>query len=74
MERSNPPITVDGFPQESEYANDVKFMDEEEENLRIILPMATEILKSWNLFVNEDKTDFTRVYLANSGEMDTPSK
>ena len=74
MERPNPPITVDGFPQESEYADDVDFMDEEEENLRTILPMATEVLKSWNLFVNEDKTDFTRVYLANSGETDTSGK
>ena len=36
--------------------------------------MATEILKSQNLFVNEDRTAFTRVYLANSGEMDTSGK
>ena len=74
MGRPNPPITVDGFPLETEYADDVDFMDEEEENLRTILPEATEILKSWNLFVNEDKTDFTRVYLANSREMDTSGK
>jgi hypothetical protein len=49
-------------------------MDEEEENLRMILSMATEIRKSWNLFVNEDKTDSIRVYLANSGETDTSGK
>ena len=72
MGRPNPPISVDGFPQESEYADDVNFMDEEEENVRKILPIATEILKSWNLFNNEDKTDFIRIYLANSGEKDTP--
>ena len=51
-------------------ANDVDFNDEEEENLRTILPSATEILNDWNLFVNEDKTDFTHVYLASSGEKD----
>ena len=71
MVRPNPPITIEGFPLETEYADDVDFMDEDEENLRKILPMATEILKSWNLFVNEEKTDFTRVYLANSREEDT---
>jgi hypothetical protein len=27
------------------------FMDEDEENLSSILPLATEILKSWNLLV-----------------------
>ena len=65
----NPPITTEGFPLETEYANDIDFMDEDE-NLVKILPMATEILMSWNLFVNEDKTDFTRVYLAHSKEKD----
>ena len=65
MGRPNPPITAEGLPLETEYADDVDFMDEDEENLRT-LPMATEILKSWNLFANEDKTDFTHVYLANS--------
>ncbi|KAL5252091.1 hypothetical protein ACHWQZ_G015037 [Mnemiopsis leidyi] len=74
MVRPNPPITIEGFPLETEYADDVDFMDEDEENLRQILPMATEILKSWNLFVNEDKTDFTHVYLAKSGEKDTNGK
>ncbi|KAL5253305.1 hypothetical protein ACHWQZ_G013176 [Mnemiopsis leidyi] len=74
MVRPNPPITIEGFPLETEYADDVDFMDEDEENLRQILPMATEILKSWNLFINEDKTDFTHVYLAKSGEKDTNGK
>ena len=45
--------------------------DEEEDNLRAILPQATAILKEWNLFVNEDKTDFTHVYLARTGEVDS---
>ena len=38
--------------------------------MRTILLLATEILNDWNLFVNEDKTDFTHVYLASSGEKD----
>ena len=28
------------------------------------------MLKDWNLFVNEDKTDFTHVYLAEKGAKD----
>ena len=32
--------------------------------LRKIMSMATEILKSCNIFVNEDKTNFTHVHLA----------
>ena len=36
--------------------------------------MATQILKDWNLFVNEDKTDFTHVYLAKSGQKDQQGK
>ena len=74
MGRPNPPITSLGLPLDSEYADDVDFMDEEEENLKSILPVATEILKSWNLFVNEDKTDFNRVYLARPWEKDTAGK
>ena len=70
IDRPNPPITELGLPLDTEYADDVDFNDEEEENLRTILPLATEILNDWNLFVNEDKTDFTHVYLASSGEKD----
>ena len=32
--------------------------------------MDIEILKDWKLFVNEDETDFTHVYLARSGVKD----
>ena len=74
IDRPNPPITELGLPLDTEYADDVDFNDEEEENLRTLLPMATEILKDWNLFVNEDKTDFTHVYLAKSGEKDEQGK
>ncbi len=74
ISRPNPPISDLGLPLDTEYADDVDFNDEEEENLRAILPQATAILKSWNLFVNEDKTDFTHVYLARTGEKDGDGK
>ena len=71
LDRPIPPITIAGLPLDTEYADDVDFNDEEEDNLRAILPQATAILKKWNLFVNEDKTDFTHVYLASTGEVDS---
>ena len=71
LDRPIPPITIAGLPLDTEYADDVDFNDEEEDNLRAILPQATAILKKWNLFVNEDKTDFTHVYLARTGEVDS---
>ena len=72
--RPNPPITDLGFPLDSEYADDIDFNDEDDENLKHILPMATDVLKSWNLFVNEDKTEFVRVYLADKNERDQDGK
>ena len=60
--RPVPPITIAGLPLDTEYADDVDFNDKEEENLGAILPQATAILEKWNLFVNEDKTDFTHAY------------
>ena len=77
IDRPNP-LTTDrtelGLPQDPEYADDVNFNDEEEGNLKTLLPMAIEILKDWNLFVNEGKTDFTHVYLAKSGVKDEQGK
>ena len=72
--RPNPPITDIGLPLDTEYADDIDFNDEDEENLRTLLPLATEILKEWNLFINEDKTDFIHVYLASKGEKDDRGK
>ena len=64
MNRPHPPIADIGLPLDTEYADDVDFNDEDEENLRALLPIATEVLKDWNLFVKEDKTDFTHLHLA----------
>ncbi|KAL5260789.1 hypothetical protein ACHWQZ_G010818 [Mnemiopsis leidyi] len=74
MNRPNPPITDIGLPLDTEYADDIDFNDEDEENLKALLPIATEVLKDWNLFVNEDKTDFTHVYLAEKGVKDDQGK
>ena len=59
MGRPDPPIRNQGLPHDTEYADDVDLNDEE--NLKRILPVATDVLKRWNLFVNADKTDFTHV-------------
>jgi len=71
LDRPIPPITDIGLPLDSEYADDVDFYDEQEETLRAILPQATSILKEWNLFVNEDKTEFVHVHLASPRDRDS---
>ena len=63
MGRPDPPISNQGLPHDTEYADDVDLNDEV--NLKRILPVATDVLKRWNLFVNEDKTDFTHVKMLN---------
>ena len=70
LDRPIPPISADGMPLDSEYADDVDFNDEDSDNLRAILPQAQEILKKWNLYVNEDKTEFTHIYLATKSDRD----
>ena len=39
-------------------------------DLEELLVAAKDILSDWNLFVNEDKTEFTRFYLADMTEID----
>ena len=67
--RPNPPISILGAPLESEYADDGDFLDDNRESLDILLPLAKDILQQWNLFVNEDKTEFVRVYLADKSDV-----
>ena len=66
--RNNPPIANSGMPEESEYADDVDFLDTDLSKLQSILPVATSVLKQWNLNVNEQKTEFIHVYLANKAD------
>ncbi|XP_019625003.1 PREDICTED: uncharacterized protein LOC109470482 [Branchiostoma belcheri] len=62
--RPNSPVSELGMPLEMEYADDVDYLDEEKAPLERLLPVAARNLKDSNLFVNEGKTEFTHVYLA----------
>ena len=69
MNRPNPPITDIGLPLDSEYADDIDFNDEDEDNLRELLPIATEleVLIDWNLFVNKRQNWFHSCVLSWKG-------
>ena len=62
------PISENSMPLEAEYADDVDFNNEDEQTLRNMLPIVTEVLREWSLYVNEDKTEFTHIYLADPDE------
>lgn len=64
----NPPISKEGMPLESAYSDDCNFMNVEKESLEAILPIAKEVFKEFNLFINTEKTEFTHVFLAPVGE------
>ena len=68
--RPNPPISNLGIPLEWEYADDTDVLDEDLPTLKNLLPTCTTILNEWNLFVNEEKTEFVHVHLANKGDLD----
>ena len=60
-----------GMPHEWEYADDVDYANEDTRKLNAILPTACNILKDWNLIVNESKTDFSHIHLAVSNQPET---
>ncbi len=62
------------MPLESEYADDVDFMDEEEFCLQFILPVANHVLKEWNLNINCSKTEFVHFFLADFKAKDNENK
>ena len=66
--RCVPPISEAGMPEESEYADDVDFFDTDLSKLQSMLPVTNEVLKTWNLNVNETKTEFVHVYVANKND------
>jgi len=68
--RPNPPVSPIGIPLEMEYADDVDFIDEEKDTLKSLLPLAAEQLQDANLFMNQAKTEFTHVFLADTQERD----
>ena len=49
-------------------ADEVDFADEECEPLYSLLQTACTQLRVWNLLVNESKTEFTHIYLADASE------
>ena len=56
------------MPLETEYADDVDFIDEEKEPLDQLLPVTAAQLKAVNLSMNEAKTELTHVYLSETHE------
>ena len=56
------------MPQEWEYADNVDFADKEPDLLESLLQTACTQLRVCNLLVNESKTKFTRIYLADASE------
>ena len=72
--RPNPPVSSLGLPLEMEYADDVDFLHEEKKPLDQLQPVAAEKLKVDNLFMNETKTEFSHVYLAETTETDSNGK
>ena len=65
------PVSDSGLALESGYADDLEALDEIGENLPKFLEIASSILEDWSLFVNESKTVFTRVYLADVDAVDS---
>ena len=64
----NPPISAEGMPLESGYADDLDFFSTERETLEAIFHVAKDTFKDWNLFINELKTEYTHVYVAPKGQ------
>ena len=71
--RPNPPISHLNMPMESEYSDDAEFLDTSKSNIEAIFTISTKILEEWSLFVN-DKSVFTKVYLAEPHEKDEHNK
>ena len=58
------------MPLEMEYADNVDFIDAEKQPLEDLLPTAGVELQDVNMFMNKSKTEFTRVFLADTQEDD----
>ena len=67
--RPNPPIADNHMPLESGYSDDVEHMDDSMDKLNELFQVSQTILRDWSLFVN-DKTKFTRIYLADKSDKD----
>ena len=74
VERPSIPISIEWISDKWEYADDVDFVEENMEDLKVMYPTVKEVLKSWNLFLNDEKPEFIRVYLAEMNEVDESGK
>ena len=63
-DRPNPPISDLGLPTELAYADDNDFLDTKMKDLEALYPIAKDVLQQWNLFVNDSKTEYTKIYVA----------
>ena len=67
--RPNPLIADNSMPIETGYADDVEYLDEEMYKLKQVYEVSKTVLEEWSMFVN-DKTTFTRIYIAEKEELD----
>ena len=58
------------MPLESEYADDVDFLDDDPIKLQFIQAVATQVLPQWNLNINTTKTEFVDFHLAQKDDKD----
>ena len=69
MQRPTPPIKDDGMPEESEYSDDVDFMDTDGDALKALFLTAKDVFSQWNLEINETKTEFVHFRIADRHEL-----
>ena len=67
--RPTPPIKDDGMPEESEYSDDVDFMDTDKDTLTALFLTAKDVFSKWNLQINETKTEFVHFRIADRHEL-----
>ena len=59
-----------GLPSETQCADDLDFLSFDPQHLEQVLEVCSDHLPEWNLQVNRDKTEHTRIYLAPEGSPD----
>ena len=69
MARPTPPIKNNGMPEESEYSDDVDFLDTGKEALISLLPVAKNVFNEWGLQINEEKTEMVHFKVAGKDEL-----
>jgi hypothetical protein len=60
----NPPFAIDYMPLETAYSDDVDFSNTDLVPLQEMFPVAQEVFKQWNLYINPTKTEFVHFHLA----------